>query len=323
MYVVWFLRKVLSCKSTVRTWYQTATHHWFVLDKSTHTSRSRVLSTWCSSRTQFLMFLPKYHLCFFYVCVLSFGSLIYITRKSLDHATFKYTRIKCVWCLNTNARTTSTSTDNIECLTSFDLVTPAGGRHQHFGMRSALAVVTTWTVVLVSFRRPENMNEDPMGLRERERESTSKLWFSETSRSRSPRRGEGYRWLTISITTCFSTGTRRGCWRRYSELSGFEDDSLTGPERNGNHGLNDVIKNALNGDNKIKIDVNTTLISNLTNVVTGEAAHVFSDHHWNSEDLDTFTKFDPIRPKNHTRNSHLQVPNLTVTMNFMIGNLTW
>ena len=56
------------------------------------------------------------------------------------------------------------------------------------------------------------------------------------------------------------------------ELLGILDDSLTGPDENGKVGLNDIIKGVLNDDNKIVINVNTTLISNLTNIATGEAA---------------------------------------------------
>jgi hypothetical protein len=102
------------------------------------------------------------------------------------------------------------------------------------------------------------------------------------------------------------------------QVIGILDDSLTGPDANGKVGLNDVIKNALNSDNKIKIDVNTTLISNLTNVVTGEAAHLDLIS-LELGGLDTFTKFDPIRPiSNHTLATAISIENLTMTMNFMI-----
>lgn len=161
---------------------------------------------------------------------------------------------------------------------------------------------------------PENMNEDPLGLGIPE---LGNIEVGDFMRAPESNHVDAEKDLLENNHENYQFFNWYDTWL-LNEIISILDDTLTGPDENGNVGLNDILTGALNDDGKIVIDINATLISNLTNVATGEAASLDLIS-VELGGLNTFSRFDPIRPiSNHTIGTSFSIENMSMSMNFMI-----
>lgn len=96
------------------------------------------------------------------------------------------------------------------------------------------------------------------------------------------------------------------------------DASLTGPNENGEVGLNSVMENVADEDGTVAIGINATIIKNLTNPATGEAVSLRLTS-IGFDGLTSFSKFDPIRPiSNYTIGTYVGISSLGMDLNFTL-----